>query len=119
VVGDGRRIRLDQVAKVSDTVAEKRSAALLNGEPVVGFEVTRSRGAGEVEVAAGVRAFTRQTSAATSFAASSAPALALASQGAGSAMPASCFRNTSVTADSGNFASTISASMAFARSLTT
>jgi multidrug efflux pump subunit AcrB len=56
VLGDGRRIRLDQVAKVSDTVAERRSAALLNGEPVVGFEVTRSRGAGEVEVAEGVRA---------------------------------------------------------------
>jgi multidrug efflux pump subunit AcrB len=40
---------------VSDSVAEQRSAALLNGKPVVGFEITRSRGAGEVEVAAGVR----------------------------------------------------------------
>ncbi len=55
-LSDGRRIRLDQVASVSDTVAEQRSAALLNGKPVVGFEITRSRGAGEVEVAAGVRA---------------------------------------------------------------
>ncbi|NWG74135.1 MAG: efflux RND transporter permease subunit, partial [Rubrivivax sp.] len=55
-LADGRRIRLDQVASVSDTVAEQRSAALLNGKPVVGFEITRSRGAGEVEVAAGVRA---------------------------------------------------------------
>ncbi|HTJ97589.1 MAG TPA: efflux RND transporter permease subunit [Rhodocyclaceae bacterium] len=53
---DGRRIRLDQVASVTDTVAEKRSAALLNGEPVVGFEITRSRGAGEVDVTTGVRA---------------------------------------------------------------
>ena len=52
---DGRRIRLDQVALVSDTVAEQRSAALLNGKPVVGFEITRTRGAGETEVAAGVR----------------------------------------------------------------
>jgi multidrug efflux pump subunit AcrB len=52
---DGRRIRLDQVALVSDTVAEKRSAALLNGKPVVGFEITRTRGAGETEVADGVR----------------------------------------------------------------
>jgi multidrug efflux pump subunit AcrB len=52
---DGRRIRLDQVAVVSDTVAEKRSAALLNGKPVVGFEITRTRGAGETDVAAGVR----------------------------------------------------------------
>src|SRR5574337_1548292 len=55
-LSDGRRIRLDQVATVSDTVAERRSAALLDGRPVVGFEITRSRGAGEVEVAAGVRA---------------------------------------------------------------
>ena len=54
-LGDGRRIRLDQVAHVIDTVAETRSAALLNGRPVVGFEITRSRGAGETEVAAGVR----------------------------------------------------------------
>jgi len=56
VLSDGRRIRLDQVATVSDTVAEQRSAALLDGRPVVGFEITRSRGAGETEVAAGVRA---------------------------------------------------------------
>ena len=55
-LADGRRIRLDQVATVRDTVAEQRSAALLNGKPVVGFEITRSRGAGEVDVAAGVRA---------------------------------------------------------------
>ena len=55
-LSDGRRIRMDQVARVSDTVAEQRSAALLNGKPVVGFEVTRSRGAGEVDVADGVRA---------------------------------------------------------------
>ncbi|MBN8442716.1 MAG: efflux RND transporter permease subunit [Thauera sp.] len=55
-LSDGRRVRLDQLATVSDTVAERRSAALLDGEPVVGFEITRSRGAGEVEVAEGVRA---------------------------------------------------------------
>jgi multidrug efflux pump subunit AcrB len=53
---DGRRIRLDQVARVHDTVAERRSAALLDGRPVVGFELVRSRGAGEVDVAEGVRA---------------------------------------------------------------
>ncbi|HEX6703925.1 MAG TPA: efflux RND transporter permease subunit [Albitalea sp.] len=55
-LGDGRRIRLDQVANVSDTVAEQRSGALLDGKPVVGFEIVRSRGAGEVDVAEGVRA---------------------------------------------------------------
>ncbi len=55
-LADGRRIRLNELATVSDTVAEQRSAALLNGKPVVGFEIVRSRGAGEVEVADGVRA---------------------------------------------------------------
>jgi len=55
-LSDGRRIRLDQVATVSDTVAELRSAALLNGQPVVGFEIVRARGAGEVDVGEGVRA---------------------------------------------------------------
>ncbi|MEP6875052.1 MAG: efflux RND transporter permease subunit, partial [Burkholderiales bacterium] len=54
-LSDGRRIRLDQVANVRDTAAEQRSAALLNGKPVVGFEIVRTRGAGETEVAAGVR----------------------------------------------------------------
>ncbi|MFY8118475.1 MAG: efflux RND transporter permease subunit, partial [Roseateles sp.] len=54
-LADGRRLRLDQLATVSDTVAEQRSAALLNGKPVVGFEITRSRGAGEIEVAQGVK----------------------------------------------------------------
>ncbi|BAL96312.1 efflux RND transporter permease subunit [Rubrivivax gelatinosus] len=55
-LGDGRQIRLDQVATVADTVAEQRSAALLNGKPVVGFEIVRSRGAGEIDVTDGVRA---------------------------------------------------------------
>jgi len=55
-LSDGRHIRLDQIASVKDTVAEQRSAALLDGKPVVGFEITRSRGAGEVQVADGVRA---------------------------------------------------------------
>jgi multidrug efflux pump subunit AcrB len=51
VLGDGRHVRLDQIASVSDDIAERRSAALLNGKPVVGFEISRSKGAGEVEVA--------------------------------------------------------------------
>ena len=55
-LADGRRVRLSELAKVSDTVAEQRSAALLNGKPVVGFEINRSRGASEVDVADGVRA---------------------------------------------------------------
>ncbi|SEI07909.1 Multidrug efflux pump subunit AcrB [Rheinheimera pacifica] len=57
---DGRRLRLDQIATVSDTVAEQRSAAFLNGEAVVGFEITRAIGYGEIEVAEGVRAALQQ-----------------------------------------------------------
>jgi preprotein translocase subunit SecF len=54
-LSDGRRVRLDQVADVLDTVAERRSQALLNGQPVVGFEITRARGASEIDVDTGVR----------------------------------------------------------------
>ena len=51
----GRSIRLRDVATVSDTTAEPRAAALLNGRPVVGFEVSRSRGESEVTVGAAVQ----------------------------------------------------------------
>ena len=54
-LSDGRRIRLDQVARVIDGIAEPRAAALLDGKPVVGFEVARSRGASEVDVGAAVQ----------------------------------------------------------------
>jgi multidrug efflux pump subunit AcrB len=53
-LSDGRRIRLSDVATITDTYAEPRSAAFLDGKPVVGFEVARSRGASEVEVGAAV-----------------------------------------------------------------
>ncbi len=53
---DGRAVRLDQLATVSDTFAEPRALALLDGQPVVGFEVARSKGASEVEVGAAVQA---------------------------------------------------------------
>lgn len=52
----GTRIRLDQIATVNDTLAEIRSDARLNGKPVVGFEVVRSKGESEVEVGRLVRA---------------------------------------------------------------
>ena len=54
-LSNGQRVRLDQVATVKDTVAEPRALALLNGVPVVGFEITRSKGASEVEVGAAVQ----------------------------------------------------------------
>ena len=53
---DGRTVRLDQIATVTDTFAEPRAMALLDGRPVVGFEVARSKGASEVEVGAAVQA---------------------------------------------------------------
>ena len=54
-LSDGRRVRLDQIAEVKDSIAEPTAAAFLDGKPVVGFEVARSRGASEVEVGNGVR----------------------------------------------------------------
>ncbi|MET3514668.1 multidrug efflux pump subunit AcrB [Pseudacidovorax sp. 1753] len=53
-LGNGRHARVDEVATVTDTVAEPRALALLDGKPVIGFEISRSRGASEVEVGDGV-----------------------------------------------------------------
>ncbi|WP_197328788.1 efflux RND transporter permease subunit [Ralstonia syzygii] len=55
-LSDGRRIRLSDVADVRDTAAEPRQMALLDGKPVVSFQVFRSRGASEISVAEDVRA---------------------------------------------------------------
>ncbi|OYO30648.1 efflux RND transporter permease subunit [Janthinobacterium sp. PC23-8] len=53
---DGRHVRLDQVAKVRDTIAEPRALAEQDGKTVVAFEVFRTKGASEVAVANGARA---------------------------------------------------------------
>jgi multidrug efflux pump subunit AcrB len=53
---DGRQIRLDQIAHISDTAAERASYALLDGKPVIGFQITRTKDASEVSVAAAARA---------------------------------------------------------------
>jgi multidrug efflux pump subunit AcrB len=55
-LADGRTLRLDQIATVVDGHAERTQAALLDGAPVVGFQVVRSRGYDDVSVAEGVRA---------------------------------------------------------------
>src|SRR5690606_38339810 len=55
-LADGRQVRLDQVATVHDTIAERTQAALLDGVPVVGFQVMRARGYDEVSTAAAVDA---------------------------------------------------------------
>jgi multidrug efflux pump subunit AcrB len=54
-LSNGNHVRLDEIASVKDTVAEQRSFASLNGKPVVGFEITRSKGASEIEVGAAVQ----------------------------------------------------------------
>jgi multidrug efflux pump subunit AcrB len=54
-LADGRRIRLDQIATIEDTTSERRSIALINGRPVVAFEIMRSKGANEVALAKNVR----------------------------------------------------------------
>lgn len=52
---DGRSVRLERIARITDTTAERRSVALLDGKQVVGFEVSRTKGASEITVAAGVQ----------------------------------------------------------------
>ena len=60
----GGHIRLNQVATVSDTVAEPRSLATQDGRKVVGFEIFRTRGASELDVARGARAAVAELQAA-------------------------------------------------------
>ncbi|MDR7052249.1 multidrug efflux pump subunit AcrB [Duganella sp. 3397] len=57
---DGRRVRLDQVATITDTVAEPRAIAMQDGREVVGFEIFRTKGASEVAVARGAREAIKQ-----------------------------------------------------------
>jgi multidrug efflux pump subunit AcrB len=63
-LGNGRSVRLDELASVTDTTAEPRSAAYLNGQPVVGFEVSRSKGESEVTVGAATQQALRELQAA-------------------------------------------------------
>ncbi|SFU37352.1 efflux RND transporter permease subunit [Pseudoduganella namucuonensis] len=53
---DGRHVRLDQVATISDTVSETRAVAEQDGKRVVGFEVFRTKGASETQVSEDVKA---------------------------------------------------------------
>ena len=55
-LADGHHIRLDQVANVIDTISERRSSASQDGKTVVGFEVFRTKGASELDVAKGTQA---------------------------------------------------------------
>ena len=63
-LASGRNIRLDQVATVSDGIAERAQAAFLDGKPVVGFRVYRAKGFDETKIADGVKTALAQLQAA-------------------------------------------------------
>ncbi|MDX2258447.1 MAG: efflux RND transporter permease subunit [Hyphomicrobiaceae bacterium] len=50
----GRDIRLDEIATVTDAVEEPRTFAVLDGESVVAFSISRAKGASDTVVAAAV-----------------------------------------------------------------
>jgi multidrug efflux pump subunit AcrB len=54
ILATGGKVRLDQVATVHDTSAERGQAALLDGKPVIGFTIQRTKGFDETRIAAGV-----------------------------------------------------------------
>ena len=51
----GRKVRLDELGSVSDSIAEPRTFATLDGQPMVAFAISRAKGASETEVAADVK----------------------------------------------------------------
>lgn len=63
ILSNGRFARLGDIADVEDATAEVRTAARLDGRPVVAFEVLRTRDSSEVLVAEGVMARARQVMA--------------------------------------------------------
>ncbi|SNS13941.1 MULTISPECIES: efflux RND transporter permease subunit [unclassified Azospirillum] len=54
-LGNGRGVRLGEIATVTDGGAEPRSITTLNGKPAVTFAVFRAKGASELTVGAAVR----------------------------------------------------------------
>src|SRR3984957_4830369 len=50
----GGEVRLDDLGTVTDTIADRRTFARFNGEPVVALGIKRSKGASDVVVAAAV-----------------------------------------------------------------
>ncbi|GJD50004.1 Multidrug resistance protein MdtB [Methylobacterium crusticola] len=51
VLPGGRKVRLDELATLTDGAEEPRSFARLNGEPVVAFAISRASGASDASVA--------------------------------------------------------------------
>ncbi len=55
-LADGRAVRLSSIATITDAAADLTQAAFLDGKPVVGFSMSRTRGSDELKVKAGVEA---------------------------------------------------------------
>lgn len=53
---DGRAVRLSSIATIEDGAADPTQVALLDGQSVVGFALSRSRGSDELKVRDGVKA---------------------------------------------------------------
>ncbi len=56
---NGQTVRLDEVATIAESYAERASLAYLNGEPVIGVEVIRATGFSDIDVTEDVRAAMR------------------------------------------------------------
>jgi len=54
-LGNGRYVRLDQVARITDSHADRSTLAFLDGQPVIAFQVTRSKGFSDVSVVEAAR----------------------------------------------------------------
>ncbi len=63
-LGDGRYVRLDQIARITDTNAERTTMAFRDGKKVIGFQISRSQGFSDVGVANDVRAALKKFAAA-------------------------------------------------------
>ncbi len=59
-ISDQQRVRLSDVASIHDSTAKRSASAWMNDQPVVGFEVSRTRDGGEIEVSRAVRDSIRQ-----------------------------------------------------------
>ncbi len=59
----GGQVRLSDLGTVTDTIAEPRTFARLNSEPIVAFSILRAKGASDVTVAARVTKFIDQLKA--------------------------------------------------------
>lgn len=62
VLYDGRVIKLGNIAKISDDIAEIREIAEVNGNKVIGIEITRAKGANPIELSRAINTKLQQIS---------------------------------------------------------